>query len=479
MNDLIKLQNKIKNNTVLVIGDAILDVQINGEFKGKSAEVDIPVFKESGTKFVLGGACNVAVNLLEAGQTVKFCYAVKNDNYNDKLNDLLLGYKNTYGEKLSICGVLTSGVTTVKKRYFVGDTQIFRSDEELPSNLSKGEEIAFIDCLKTQIPSCNIVVISDYNKGVITTSLVEKIVKIAKESGVKVIADPKTNDYTKYKNCNYIKPNLKEFTEMVKFYGTGGVNEKTASEIANKNGNDAIIVTLGADGMFFALANGDRYNQKGVKTQVVDVCGAGDTALSYLAVGLTSELTPNECMILANTASSKKLQKLGASGVSVNELFVPLTKIISSNEIPYVLKALQGKKIVFTNGCFDILHKGHIKSLKKAKELGDALIVGVNTDDSIKRLKAENRPYNNLESRLEVLSALPFINYIIPFSEDTPYELIKAIKPSVLVKGSEYKNTGIVGEDIVKSNGGEVVYIEMERGYSTTATLNKIYANNK
>ena len=220
---------------------------------------------------------------------------------------------------------------------------------------------------------------------------------------------------------------------------------------------------------------GKSYTVSAVDCDVVDVCGAGDTALAYVVVGLVNDFDLKNVIVLANKASSLKLSKIGAKAVSLNDVFLPNGKLVEIKDVEVLKKSLEGKKVVFTNGCFDIIHKGHVESLKKASKIGDVLVVGVNSDASVKRLKGENRPINSLDGRLAVLSAFSFVDYVIPFDNDTPYELIKLLVPNILVKGDEYKNCGVIGQDVVVENGGKVVYIEMEQGYSTTAIVDKIY----
>ena len=475
MSNINKILQKLNTKNVLVIGDGILDCHITGDFGGKSAEAPISIFKETSVKYIAGGACNVAVNLASAKQNVKFCYVKCNDNNGKILSKLLKdsGVNNVYEV------VSKDRKTTLKKRYFIDNTQVFRSDNEDVYSITISEQLKILKYVKNEIANIDIIVISDYGKGVITYTLIEEITKVANINGVKILVDPKTNDFTKYKNCNYIKPNFKEFSEMVKYAKLNEVSINSAVEIAKQNGNDAIIVTLGNNGMFIAYSNGESYSVSGIETDAIDVCGCGDTALSYVAVGVANNLTGEEVISLANVASAKKVGKNGACAVNLSEIAIPFNKVVAETDTPMLKKALENKKIVFTNGCFDIIHAGHIKSLQIARSMGDVLVVGINTDNSIKKLKGEGRPIISLNDRIEVLKALPFVDYIIPFDSETPYNLIKSIIPNVLVKGSEYEKTGIVGEDVVTLNGGEVKYIKMVDGLSTSNIINKIYESKK
>ncbi|MBO5713452.1 MAG: D-glycero-beta-D-manno-heptose 1-phosphate adenylyltransferase [Clostridia bacterium] len=475
MSDLNNIKNKIQSKTAFVIGDAILDCQILGKFTHKSAEANVNVYFEEDVSYIVGGAGNVALNLIEANQKVKFCSVIGSDNYGKILTKLL----NKKGIDTSLLVLDDNRKTTLKTRYFVDDTQVFRSDNEDVFDISTDVENALIDICKKEIPLSNIVVISDYAKGVITYSLIEKIVEIATNSGVKTVVDPKTCDFTKYKNCTYIKPNLKEFTEMKAYGNFDGKIENVALDIINKNGNDGIIITLGKKGMTAVDKSGKAFSVDGIDCNVVDVCGAGDTALAYVVTGVVNGFSLDNVISLANKASSVKLATKGAYAVNVNSVISPLKKVVDINNVNLLKATLNGKKVVFTNGCFDIIHKGHVECLKKASKLGDVLVVGVNSDKSVKRLKGNDRPFNLIDSRVSVLSAFSFVDYVVVFDEDTPYNLIKALSPDVLVKGDEYANTQVVGQDIVENNGGKVVFIEMEEGYSTTNVANKIYVNKK
>lgn len=465
---------KIKSNRVLVVGDVILDCSIYGELSGLSAEAPITIFRESGVAYTLGGAANVALNLKNANQNVTLISVVGDDD-NGKIVKSLIDK-----ERLSTNGLITDFArkTTIKKRFFTQQkVQIFRADTEDRFEISSVTEDTILNIISECIASVDIVVLSDYLKGCLTRDLIDKIVQISHKQGIKVVIDPKDPDFTKYANCDILKPNRKELAAMVnKSELTFEDIVSGCKSICEKNHHDMLIVTLGSDGMYACDRDGKSYRFDATKTNVVDVSGAGDTAASYLTVGVASGMTVEETLTLANNAAGKKVTKNGAVPVNYKEL-LDLPKIIAKEQVQLLKQVLSDKMIVFTNGCFDLLHAGHIHCLQQAKQIGDVLVVGVNTDESVMRLKGNMRPIIKLEERLIALTALACVDYIIPFNDDTPIELIKELLPQILVKGSDYIDKPVVGADIVKKNGGEVKFIELYDGFSTSDIVKKIKEN--
>jgi len=465
---------KIKRNRILVIGDVILDYSINGEISGLSAEAPIMTFREHDSRYALGGAANVALNLKYANQDVVLLSVVGADNNAETVKALL------HEEDLLLDGIIIDSKrkTTIKKRFYTKhNQQIFRSDLEDLFDICGDIEEALISKISEYITSVDLVVLSDYSKGTLTRSLINKTVEIAHENGKKVVVDPKDSDFTKYAYCDILKPNKKELAAMVNKNSMSFEDIIVGSKvICEKNNHETIVVTLGEDGMFCCCNNGESFKLDANKVDCLDVSGAGDTAISYLAVGIASGMNLQESLVLANAAAGRKVTKKGAVPVNYIELLYP-SKRIEIEQIGLLRQALTDKKIVFTNGCFDLLHAGHIYSLTKSKALGNVLVVGVNSDESVKRLKGETRPVIPLEERIQMLEALSCVDYIIPFDDDTPLEIIEALKPSILVKGSDYKDKIVVGTDIVKANGGEVKYIEMYKGLSTSDIVKRIKEN--
>lgn len=463
--------NKIKKNKVLVLGDVILDCSIVGEISGLSAEAPIMTFRENQTYYTLGGAANVALNLKNANQDVILISVVGDDDGAETIKDLL-----TKAE-ISPDGLIvdSSRKTTTKKRFYTElKEQVFRSDNEDRFEIESKIEETIVKKALECLDCVDIIILSDYLKGCLTRSLINTIIQNAHKKGIKVVVDPKDADFSKYANCDVLKPNKKELAMMINKNSLSFEDILNGSKrICEENNHEIVVVTLGSDGMFAYESCGNTCKLNAIKTNVVDVSGAGDTAIAYLATGIASGMSFEESLVLANIAAGKKVTKNGAVPVSHIEL-LSFSKKIEKEQIHLLRQALKTQKVVFTNGCFDLLHAGHIYSLTQAKALGDVLVVGVNSDESVKRLKGEARPVIPIEERIQMLAALTCVDYIITFDEDTPLEIIKDLLPNVLVKGADYKNKIVVGADIVTSNGGEVKYIELYKGFSTSDIVKKI-----
>lgn len=463
--------SKIKRNKVLVVGDVILDCSVDGEISGLSAEAPIMTFREHQVSYTLGGAANVALNLKNANQDVILVSVVGDDNNSETIKDLL------HKAGISSNGLVIDSTrkTTIKKRFYTKlKEQIFRSDNEDRFEIDSKIENLLVGKIAECLACVDIIVLSDYLKGCLTRNLIDNIVQMAHQKGIKVVVDPKDVDFSKYANCDVLKPNQKELAMMINKSSLDFRDIATGSKrICEENHHDMVVVTLGAEGMFLYESCGKTIKLEAIKTNVVDVSGAGDTAVAYLAAGIASGMSFEEALILANVAAGKKVTKYGAVPVNYIEL-LSLSKRLEIEQIALLRKALINQKVVFTNGCFDLLHAGHIYSLTQAKTFGDVLVVGINSDESVKRLKGDARPVIPLEERIQMLEALSCVDYIIPFDDDTPLDVIKALIPNVLVKGADYRNKIVVGSECVIENGGEVKYIEMYNGFSTSDIVKKI-----
>ena len=468
--------NKITSNRVLVIGDAILDCRIDGEVSGLSAEAPIVTFRERKVSYALGGATNVALNLKNAKQSVTLISVVGSDDNGQRIKSML----DEQGISSDGLVVDLDRVTTTKKRYCLEQSgQIFRSDVEDRFDISEQIEAVLVEKISQSMADADIVVLSDYLKGCLTRSLVRKVVDLAHARGLKVVVDPKDSDYTKYANCDVIKPNKKELALMM---NKNSLSKEDVFDgcwkLCHDNGHQLVVTTLGAEGMFAYQSNGEHFQIDAEKTDVVDVVGAGDTAISYLCVGIASQMTLQEAVLLANKASGNKVSQHGTVAVKYADL-AEFDKRVELSEIALLREFLHDKKVVFTNGCFDLLHSGHVSCLTQAKSFGDVLVVGINSDDSVARLKGSDRPIIKLEERIRMLEALSCVDYVIPFYNDTPIEVIAQLVPQVLVKGSEYVNKTVVGADIVQQNGGEVRFVDMYNDLSTSEIVKKIKQNNE
>ena len=470
---------------ILVIGDAMIDSYHFGQVNRISPEAPIPVFLEVGKKkYSPGGASNVAVNIAAIGLKTGFMAVIGNDEY----GRILKGELEDCGVDTSYLFVLDNYRTISKLRYIgPGNQQILRVDTEDVTPIDKDRLPGMFEYLTSRIDEIGMIVLSDYMKGFLTKETTQKIIRIANDHKVPVIVDVKDKNVEKYKGALLLKPNRLELANL------SGCKVDTIDEVVEaakilcqKAECKYVLATLGAEGMVLVDEKGLIRRIKSFAREVFDVTGAGDTSIAYLAAEMAIGSPVDEAMLVANYAAGVQVSKVGTSVVYPDEVFAAMQEKgqnISGKALDYYdsnglkpirrLKA-EGKKIVFTNGCFDILHAGHITYLREAKRLGDVLVIGLNSDDSVKRLKGESRPVNNLFDRQLLLTSLEFVDFVVPFEEDTPLELIKQVMPDVLVKGGDYIFETIVGAQEVLENGGTVEIIPLVEGKSTTGIIQKI-----
>ncbi len=470
---------------ILVAGDIMIDNYHYGKALRVSPEAPVMIFRESndGNRTVAGGAANVAVNLkAKAGMEVDIFSVIGDDTNGEDLLTIL--EEQNIGTEFVIS--VSGRPTTSKLRYIAqNNQQLMRVDDESTDNIS--EELLHNDWdkLYCKMNEYDMVILSDYQKGFLTEENTQYLIRIAKEAGIPVLVDVKGTDLEKYRGAYLLKPNQSELHDLTGMpVSNSGQIAEAAVTLCRRAECAYVLATLGASGM--VLADQDRvlFWAKSTAKEVYDVTGAGDTVIAYLALGLMEEKGIELVVKTANYAAGIQVSKIGTSIVYPEEVQEAMGMAVNHGKQlnfyrPNGLKCLEcikstGKKIVFTNGCFDILHAGHVEYLRKAKALGDCLVIGVNSDASIKRLKGESRPVNSLSDRIVLLSALEFVDYVIAFEEDTPYELIQAIKPNILVKGGDYQVKDIVGADLVKENGGSVMTIPLVEGRSTTGIIKKI-----
>ena len=472
-------------NRILVIGDAMLDSYHFGDVKRISPEAPVPVFLEIGKKkYSPGGAANVAINIAAVGVQTDLMAVVGEDKYGQILIDSLC----KYGINTDLLLMKQDYSTISKLRYIgPGNQQILRVDNEDTTPISDEIMLNLLKKLEGQIKEYRLIVISDYLKGLLTEKTTQSIIHIANNNNVPVLIDVKDKNINKYNGAKVLKPNRKELSEMTGLK-TDDIEEATtaAVELCKKTNSGYVLATLGADGMILCNANGLVKQVKSQAVDVFDVTGAGDTSIAYLAAELVKDSDIVNAMIVANYAAGVQVSKVGTSIVYPEEVHAVMNEdgkdvsdavlnLSDENGLAPIIRAKNNnKKIVFTNGCFDILHVGHISYLKQAKQLGDVLVIGVNSDESVRRLKGASRPINNAEDRMLLLSALDFVDYVVEFEEDTPAKLIEIIKPDVLVKGGDYKENEIVGADFVKDNGGIVKILPFVEGKSTTSIVEKM-----
>lgn len=477
--NLIELVKKIEKKSILVIGDIMLDSYYFGKSTRISPEAPVPILLEKNTKKIPGGASNVALNLVSGGEEVSLMSIIGNDKAgNDLLN--ILEEKNI---DTSLIIKDDERPTTVKNR-FIGQNnmQMFRFDQENNDRLSDELSDRLINLLKDNIKKFDLIIISDYNKGLLNSTNTPKFIDIANENNIKVLIDIKEPNYEKYKNAYLIKPNLDELKMITKMDVSSKENILNACHELKKNTNcKYVLVTLGADGM--GLYDGNKMSYiECASREVYDVTGAGDTVISYLGIGIANDYSILDSAYISSYAAGVKVSKMGTYAVSPYDIIdyiidsnniLDEDKVISIDKLEEILKN-NTKKIVFTNGCFDIFHVGHLRYLKESSKYGDMLIVGVNSDASVKRLKGNNRPIVTENERAELLASLSFVSYVVIFDEDTPYEIIKRIKPDFITKGGDYNPDTVVGKDIVEAKGGKVIICPLEENKSTTNIIKKI-----
>ena len=467
----LKMLNK---GHVLVFGDIILDRYISGSVDRVSPEAPVPVLKPSNEEIRLGGAANVALNLSSLGSNTTLIGVTGKDESSTKIIDLLK--KNNIKKALS----KSNHPTISKLRILASQQQLIRIDNE--EEFSETDWHSSLSNYRKHISlkKNKVLIISDYEKG--TLKNIPLIIREAKKLKKIILVDPKGDDFSKYKSADIITPNFQEFERIVgKVNNESEITKKGKGLIKSLNLN-SLLITRGSEGMTLLDKRNGKVIREDFPTEardVFDVSGAGDTVIASIAAGLAGGFSLSESIQLANLAAGIVVGKSGTATVNQAELIPYLglsESYVSFNEVKIYSKDLheRGKKIVFTNGCFDILHAGHVEYLEAAKELGDKLIVAINTDRSVRKLKGSRRPVNTLAHRAKVLASLQCIDKVVFFDEDTPIKLIKAIRPDVLVKGGDYKLKDIVGHKEVSQSGGSVVTIPLVKGLSTSKIISKI-----
>ena len=470
--------------TIMVIGDVMLDVYFMGEVKRLSPEAPVPIVRISEKTSSIGGAGNVALNLASLGCNTILMGLRGNDQAGKRLASIL----KQKGIRDHIL-VDPNHPTTTKTRVIGQGQQLLRLDEEKVCISSQDLQQQLIERFEANLSISDAVVISDYAKGVLAGDSIPKIIKRCREKDIPVFVDPKGTDWVRYKGATCITPNTAEAESVA---GQTIANDKSiliriAQALRKQYELDWLLLTRGAEGMFLlGPDNNPQLIQTSAK-EVFDVSGAGDTVIACLTACVASGLTFRQAASIANVGAGIVVAKLGSQAISVPELQAALYKhkagfgLESSYKITTLdaariqVKAWQaiGETVVFTNGCFDLLHPGHIHVLNQAKGMGNRLVLGVNTDSSIRTIKGPDRPIVSEQDRAAVLSALGCVDLIVFFSEATPLALIAALRPDILVKGADYRLDEVVGGDIVESYGGKIALIPLLKGYSTTGLVNK------
>ena len=458
---------------ILVVGDVMLDHYLWGKCERISPEAPVQVVDIQRESTVLGGAGNVASNLISLGSHVSVISVVGDDSNGKELLDVL------YSQGASIQGIVVQEgrKTSKKSRVIASHQQVVRYDSESKEYITSSCEEELLVRFNDSLTSVDLVILSDYGKGVLTPYVTREIIAFAKKQHIPILVDPKGVDYSKYSGATLITPNKKEASIATKIEIIDDASLQKAGYFLKESlGLEYAIITLSEDGI--AVFGRDFIKMPTVAREVYDVTGAGDTVLAALGYALASGASIQEAASFANSAAAVVVGKLGSATVTLDEVdayehslraATAESKIKTKQEMVHLLQTKKNQKIVFTNGCFDILHVGHVKYLEVAKSFGDMLIVGLNADNSIKRLKGESRPINPLEDRAYILASLESVSYVVPFEEDTPFDLISAIKPDILVKGADYEGKVVVGSDIAK----EVRLVQFVEGKSTTKIIER------
>jgi D-beta-D-heptose 7-phosphate kinase/D-beta-D-heptose 1-phosphate adenosyltransferase len=458
---------------ILVAGDAMLDEYLFGDTARISPEAPVPVVRTHGTEQRPGGAANVALNVAALGGQVRLLAVVGDDERGKVL-----------AEKLSAAGVecdfiAAAGRPTVHKlRVLSRNQQLIRLDSE---ETLAGHEAAIQASFEASLDGVDAIVLSDYGKG--TLGEIEALITLARDRSIPVLIDPKGTEFERYRGASALTPNQNEFEAVVGALHSEEEFLSAGEDLREKLQLDSLLVTRGEKGMVLFSSGGQIFSLPAEAREVFDVTGAGDTVIGLMAAGLGSGWAHEDAAALANLGAGLVVRKIGVATVSPSELRLSLHRrgaggrgLVDADELELLVReaSRRGERLVMTNGCFDILHAGHVSYLEEAKGLGDRLIIAVNDDASVSKLKGSSRPITPLEDRMAVLSGLAAVDWVVPFSEETPAALIERLLPDILVKGGDYAADEIAGGKAVIANGGEVRVLSLKEGRSTSALIDSI-----
>ena len=461
---------------LLVIGDLMIDQYLWGECERISPEAPVQVVNVNNESTLLGGAGNVVNNLKALGAKVDVISVVGSCEISNELKKLL----SVIEVETKYLVTQKDRMTSKKCRIIASQQQVVRYDRESTEEISSKSQDLILDTFKKIVTDYEVVLLSDYGKGIFTNKLAQSLINIANKYGKKVLIDPKGHNYLKYKGAYLLTPNKKEASEATKINIIDDASLIQAiAQLKSECDLDVSLITLSEQGV--AIYDDELRIHPTIAKEVFDVTGAGDTILASLGFAIACGFNINEAVEFSNLAAGVVVGKIGSATTSLNEIIEYESSINRStsdkhiksiDEITLLIKELKArdKRIVFTNGCFDLLHAGHIIFLETAKSFGDVLILGLNSDRSVTSLKGKERPINIQADRAYILAALEVVDYVVIFDEDTPYKLIKAIKPHILVKGADYKGKEVVGQDIAD----ELKLVEFVDGKSSTQTIEKI-----
>ncbi len=471
--------SELRSQTVLCVGDLMLDEFVYGEVSRISPEAPTPVIAVTRQEQLIGGAGNVARNVAAMGACCLFVGVVGADDAGRLLGAALAAEGNIEPHLV----VHPSRPTTRKVR-FVSEhhsMHLLRADWEQAQPIDEASEKSVIDSALALLPRAAAVVLSDYAKGVLTPAVIRAVIDAARRLGKPVVVDPKGADFSIYRGATLITPNRMEIATATRRPAVSDDEiASAAAELGRQVGSEAVLVTRSEEGMTLVVKGAAPVHVAAYPVKVRDVSGAGDTVVAVLASLLAIDAGFEAAVRAANAAAAVVVGKRGTATVSVAELrsrILPAASLASEEKIVFDWSTLgdrlrewrrQDLRVGFTNGCFDLIHPGHIKVLAEARAACDRLVVGLNSDASVVRLKGAGRPIQNEQARAEVLAALEAVDLVVVFPEDTPLELIRQVRPSVLVKGGDYRHDEVVGHDVVEAAGGMVVLVDLVPGYSTT-----------
>jgi D-beta-D-heptose 7-phosphate kinase/D-beta-D-heptose 1-phosphate adenosyltransferase len=477
--------DQFRRKRVLVVGDIMLDRFVYGSVSRISPEAPAPVIETAGPLDVVGGSGNVVRNIVSLGAACEIVAVVGRDDAAQSIRSHLKGNNVSTDGLIEVEG----RVTTVKTRFvaYLHNTHLLRADTEETTPVNQKIEDALIAMMLSRVKAVDVVVLSDYAKGVLTPRVVTAVIAAAQRARTPVIVDPKGLDYSRYRGATALTPNVGELAQALR---RPVKNDETAVKAAAKSladqvGCESVLVTRGERGVLILSRDGEAASFDATARRVVDVSGAGDTVVASFALALVSDAGIRNAARLANAAAGVVVAKKGTSLVTANELrdlllsrphFELREKIKRMETIADCVATWrrEGLTIGFTNGCFDLLHPGHVQLLCEARSCCDRLVVGLNNDASVKRLKGASRPVQAEAARSIVLAGLAFVDAVVLFADDTPLELIGCIKPDVLVKGADYRIDQVVGRELVESYGGRVVLVELLPDSSTTLIIDRL-----
>lgn len=480
--DLAAAIERLKDAHVLCVGDVMLDRYVYGAVERISPEAPIPVLRMEREAAMLGGAGNVVRNLSALGAHVAFVSVVGNDQAGREISALVAAH-DKHEPYLS---VERGRMTTIKTRYVAGGQQLLRTDKEtlVPLAPSVTEDLRRVAV--GAVADASVIVLSDYGKGVLTPELMRALIDAGQTQKRPVVVDPKGKDFARYRGATVMTPNRAELAAATGMpVGTDEEIGAAAKKLIAECALDSLLVTRGADGMTLFARAGETVHLPAEAREVFDVSGAGDTVVAMLAAALAAGVTLPDAARLANVAAGIVVGKTGTAVATADEVFTALhtqdlladeSKLAAHDEALARIERWrkEGLVIGFTNGVFDLLHPGHVTLLSQAKAACDRLVVGLNSDASVKRLKGPTRPVQNESARSAVLASLAAVDLVTIFGEDTPLALIEQIRPDVLVKGSDYTIETVVGAEVVQRHGGRVILAELLPGHSTTGTIAKL-----